>query len=220
MLKSHEKFYSANGKRLVMVVDDEMINRQILGEILSKDYEVVFACDGEEALEKIQDAKDMLSLILLDLRMPVISGMELLRILKADPELLSIPVIVITSDQESEVESLSIGAADFIPKPFPQQGVILARVRRSIELSEDRQIINATERDPLTGLYNKEFFYRYAEQFDQHHKDMEMDAIILDINHFHVINERYGKAYGDSVLRAIGEKVRAVVSNTGGIVCR
>ncbi len=220
MLKSHEKFYSANGKRLVMVVDDEMINRQILGEILSNDYEVVFACDGEEALNKIKDVKDMLSLILLDLRMPVISGMELLRILKSDPELLSIPVIVITSDQESEIESLSIGAADFIPKPFPQQGVILARVRRSIELSEDRQIINATERDPLTGLYNREYFYRYAEQFDQHHKDMEMDAIILDINHFHVINERYGKAYGDRVLRAIGEKVRAVVSDTGGIVCR
>ena len=220
MLKSHEKFYSANGKRLVMVVDDEMINRQILGEILSNDYEVVFACDGEEALKKIKEAKDTLSLILLDLRMPVMSGMELLGILKADPELLSIPVIVITSDQESEIESLSLGAADFIPKPFPQQGVILARVRRTIELSEDRQIINATERDPLTGLYNKEFFYRYAEQFDQHHKDMEMDAVILDINHFHVINERYGKAYGDRVLRAIGEKVRAVVSDTGGIVCR
>ena len=220
MLKSHEKFHSANGRRLVLVVDDEMINREILGNVLEKDYEVIFAENGQKARELILQHRLDLSLILLDLQMPVMSGMELLSILKADPQVQHIPVIVLTSDQEAEVLSLSAGASDFIPKPYPRAAVILARVLRTIELSEDRQIINSTERDQLTGLYNRDYFYRYAEQFDQHHQDMEMDAIVVDINHFHMINERFGMAYGDGVLRRIGEKAREMVQDTGGIVCR
>ncbi|MGI5874008.1 MAG: EAL domain-containing protein [Bacillota bacterium] len=222
MLKSHEKFHSANGKRLVLVVDDEAINREILGAILADDYEVIFADNGNEALDLIEKNRETLSLVLLDLMMPVMGGMEVLKQMKEapDPATRQIPVIVLTSEQNSEVESLSHGAIDFIPKPYPQPGVILARVRRTIELSEDRQIINSTERDPLTGLYNKEYFFRYAEQFDHHHRGMEMDAIVVDVNHFHLINERYGKTYGDAVLRRIGEKVREMVRDTGGIVCR
>ena len=220
MLKSHEKFHSTNGKRLILVADDEMINREILGHLLSQDYEVLYAEDGRQALDLIRMHRDTLSLVLLDLLMPVMSGMEVLTAVRRDPELSNIPVIVVTSDQSAEVESLGIGATDFISKPYPQPGVILARVLRTIELSEDREIIQSTERDPLTGLYNKEFFYRYAEQFDQHHKDLSMDAIIVDINHFRIINERYGKAYGDEVLRRIGERLREMVQESGGIVCR
>ena len=152
--------------------------------------------------------------------MPVMSGMEVLRQVKSDPDISQVPIIVITSDQSAEVESLDLKASDFIPKPYPQAGVILARILRTIELSEDREIIQSTERDPLTGLYNREYFYRYAEQFDQHHKDLDMDAIVVDVNHFHMINERFGTAYGDEVLRRIGEKVREMVRDTGGIVCR
>ncbi len=220
MLKSHEKFHSSNGKRQILVADDEWINREILGGILKNDYEILYAADGQETLECIRSYQTTLSLILLDLMMPGISGMEVLRQVKEDPALSRIPIIVMTSDQDAEIESLTIGAIDFIPKPYPQPGVILARVLRTIELSEDRQIIQSTERDPLTGLYNREYFYRYAEQFDQHHKDMPMDCIVVDVNHFHMINERFGTAYGDEVLRRIGEKVREMVSDTGGIVCR
>ena len=163
MLKSHEKFHSANGRRLILVADDEMINREILGHLLSSEYEVLFASDGRETLEIMRANSDTLSLVLLDLLMPVLSGMDVLRAAKADPALERIPVIVLTSDQSAEIESLGIGAIDFIPKPYPQPGVIMARVLRTIELSEDRQIIQSTERDPLTGLYNREYFYRYAE---------------------------------------------------------
>ena len=170
MLKSHEKFHSANGRRLILIVDDERINREMLGAVLSTDYELIFAENGREALEKIRANKDQLSLVLLDLLMPVMSGTEVLREIQADPELQKIPVIVLTSDQNAEIRSLEFGAIDFIPKPYPQPGVILARARRTIELSEDRDIIQSTERDPLTGLYNREYFYRYAEQFDQHHR--------------------------------------------------
>ena len=77
---------------------------------------------------------------------------------------------------------------DYIPKPYPQAEIILARILRAIELSEDRDIIQSTERDPLTGLYNREYFYRYAEQYDYHHPGKPMDAIVLDVCHFHIIN--------------------------------
>ena len=220
MLKSHEKFHSTNGKRQILVVDDEAINRELMGLTLENEYEVLYAENGQKALEIVQEEKDTLSLVLLDLMMPVMSGKEVLRAIKQNPETRLIPVIVLTADQKAEVESLNQGAADFIPKPYPEPGVILARILRTIELSEDRQIIQGTERDPLTGLYNREYFYRYAEQFDQFHKDLEMDAIVIDVNHFHMINERFGTAYGDEVLRHIGERVWEMVSDNGGIVCR
>ena len=220
MLKSHEKFHSVNGKRRILIVDDEIINREILSACLQSDYEVLCAADGAEALEKIRDNRETLSLVLLDLLMPVLSGIEVLKAVRTEPDLARIPIIVLTADQEAEVECLKLGASDFIPKPYPAVDVILARVLRTIELSEDRDIIQSTERDPLTGLYNKEYFYRYAEQYDQFHRETPMDAIVLDINHFHMINERYGKAYGDEVLRRIGQKVREMIADEGGIVCR
>ncbi|MBE6121114.1 MAG: EAL domain-containing protein [Erysipelotrichaceae bacterium] len=220
MFESHEKFHSSNGKRQILVVDDELINRELLSYALQENYEVFCAEDGKSALEMIREKKDVLSCVLLDLMMPVMSGQDLLKLIKSDPEIRHLPVIVMTADQNSEVECLNLGATDFIPKPYPNQGVILARLRRTIELSEDRQIIQVTERDSLTGLYNREYFYRYAEQYDQYHMDTPMDAVVIDVNHFHMINERYGRAYGDQVLKRIGEKVREIVREDGGIVCR
>lgn len=217
---NREKFQTDTNKRQILVVDDERVNREILGEFLKQDYDVLFAENGAEAMELVRSYQETLSLILLDLLMPVMDGKEVLDRVKADVDLAHIPVIVLTSDQKSEVECLGLGAIDFIPKPYPQVDVVLARVRRTIELSEDRLIIQVTERDTLTGLYTKEYFYRYAEQFDQRHKAIETDAILIDVDHFHMLNERYGKLYGDEVLRKIGEKVRETVWKSGGIVCR
>ena len=112
------------------------------------------------------------------------------------------------------------GASDFIQKPYPETGVIAARVHRTIELSEDRQIIQSTERDPKTGLYNPEFFVSYAEQCDQHHKETSTDAIVFDINHFSVLNERFGHAYADDVLKRMADKLRELTQDSGGIVTR
>ncbi|MBQ8995140.1 MAG: EAL domain-containing protein, partial [Oscillospiraceae bacterium] len=220
MLKTHEKFHSTNGKRQILIVDDELINRELLNLVLQDDFETLFATDGRSAIEMVRKNKDTLSLIFLDLLMPGMHGLDVIKILKNDQDLKDIPLIVMTADQEAEVTSLQLGASDFIPKPYPKKEVIITRVVRAIELSEDRDIIQSTERDHLTGLYNREYFYRYAEQFDQHHKGMSMDAIVVDVHHFHMINERYGKAYGDEVLRRIGEKVREMVRDAGGIVCR
>ena len=219
MFKAHEKFYSANGKRLILIADDETVNREMLGMMLEDEYEVLYAEDGLEALQSIRANAETLSLVLLDLMMPKMKGQEILQQKQSDEAIHQIPVIVLTADQDAEIESLELGAIDFIPKPYPSPGVIKARVRRTIELSEDRDIIQSTERDALTGLYNKEFFFRYAEQYDQFHKDTSMDAIVLDINHFRMINERYGRAYGDSVLRRIGNALRSMVDHLDGIAC-
>ena len=85
-------------------------------------------------------------------------------------------ILVVDDELINREESLQLGAIDFVPKPYPAVDVVLARVLRIIELSEDREIIQSTERDELTGLLNKEFFYRYAAQFDQHHPETETDA--------------------------------------------
>jgi len=220
MLKSHERFHSANGKRQILIADDEFINREMLRAVLQNEYELLFATNGKEALDIVRQNKDTLSLVLLDLMMPTMSGMEMLKEAKSDSEIAHIPIIVISADQDSEIECLTVGATDFIPKPYPQPGVILARILRTIELSEDRQIINSTERDALTGLYNREYFYRYAEQYDHHHKMMDMDAIVVDVDHFRMVNERFGTAFGDLVLQRIADALRDQVAGKGGIVCR
>ena len=220
MPDTHLKFHSTNGKRRILVIEDEPVNQELLKFMLAETYEVVLAGTGAEALAAVREQFDTLSLILLDLNLPDMHGLDVLRQLKADTSYARLPVIVMTADREAEVESLTIGAIDFIPKPYPQPRVVLARVLRTIELSEDRDIIRWTERDQLTGLYNREYFYRYAAQFDVYHKDLATDAIVIDINHFHMINDRYGKVYGDELLKRIGERIRDAVKEANGIVCR
>lgn len=207
-------------RRTILVVEDEAVNRGILEAILETDYKVILAEDGAQALLRLREHKDSLSLVLLDLIMPNLSGLEVLSRIRSVPDYRDIPIIVASGDQSKEIECLSLGASDFIQKPYPEPGVILARVRRTIELFEGRKIIESTERDHLTGLYNKEFFYSYAEQYDQHHPDVKMDAILLDINNFRIINERHGKDFADAVLRRVAEHIREIVHEAGGIVCR
>ncbi|MGX8720153.1 MAG: response regulator, partial [Eubacteriales bacterium] len=195
-------------KRRILIVEDEEINRSILGNILMEDYELLYASDGVEALEKIKVHKDELAIVLLDLQMPHLGGMEVLKVMKEEDELKDIPVIVVTADHTAEVDCLEIGAIDFIPKPYPSAEVIQARVTRCIELTEKRSIIQSTERDSLTGLFNLDYFMRFVRMYDQHYMDMPMDAIVLDVNRFRMLNERYGKQYGDSILARLGSRVR------------
>ena len=207
-------------KRLVLIVEDEFVNRELLRMYLENEYELIFAETGAEAVESIRAHLDTLSLVLLDLILPDMNGLEILRGVRKDIDLSRIPVIVLTSDKESEVESLNIGANDFISKPYPRFEIILARIRRCIELSENRDLIRWTERDHLTGLYNREYFYRYAEQYDLYHRNEPTDALVVDVCHFRLVNERFGKAFADDVLRRIGAELLAAVRETGGIVCR
>ena len=207
-------------KRLVLIVEDDFVNREILKANMQQEYEIICAETGREALDRIHEQSGTLSLILLDLNLPDMNGLDLLRELKKDMDLSKIPVIVLTADTESEVESLTSGASDFIPKPYPRQEIIMARARRCIELSENRDLIRWTERDHLTGLFNRDYFARYAEQYDHYHRRDPADALVLDISHFRMMNERFGKAYCDEVLRRIGAELFTFVKENGGIACR
>jgi len=206
-------------QKQVLIVEDESVNQLLLGNALRDQYGVLFAADGLEAMEQIRTVKNDLALVLLDLQMPRMGGLEVLRGIKDDPDLRRIPVIVLTADQEAEVECLKIGAMDFIPKPYPAWEIIRARVQKCIELSENRDTIQSTERESLTRLYNFDYFVRYVNMYDHHYWEMAMDAVVIDVNHFHMINERYGRSFGDRVLRQIGEIIRTYAREIGGIGC-
>ena len=206
--------------QLVLVVDDQELNRDALGVILEDDYEVIFAENGQEALEAIEAHIDDLSLILLDLMMPVMNGFEVLERVRGDEQMNHIPVIVLTADKSAELRALQMGAADFITKPFDLPEVILARVGRIIELSEGRKLISAAEHDRLTMLYNRNFFFEYANRLYQFHPDVHMDAIVMNIEQFHSVNDLNGRDFGDDVLRIIGNEIRAFLAETEGIASR
>ena len=215
-----ENFIDTNVlKRKVLIVDDEIINREILGNILAEHYEVSYAGNGEEAIEVLSDRSSRFSLILLDLLMPVMDGFELLNKIEADERLKNIPVIVMTSEKEAEVKSIKLGATDFITKPYDMPEVILARCERIIQLYEDNSIIKAAEKDDLTGLFTREFFVEYIHQIEIYNQDKALDAICLNIEHFHILNETHGRKIGDEVLKNTAS-ILMDIFNDGSIGCR
>ncbi len=207
-------------RRTILIVEDESINVEILSEILSDSYEIMSAENGKEGLEAVRESLTPISLILLDINMPIMGGLEFLRIIKADEEYKRIPVIVFTSEKDNELEALDLGASDFITKPYDYPEVIMARVRRSIELSEDRMIIQAAERDDLTDTYTRHVFSQYVSKIDQYRPDEKMDLIVLDINEFHLYNELYGYEAGNYALRSMADILKEVVRQNYGIVGR
>ena len=204
----------------ILVVDDQEINRDALGVILEDDYEVIYAENGKEALEQIRENGDELSLVMLDLIMPVMNGFEVLEVMKSDEKMKHIPVIVLTAEKSAELKALQMGAADFITKPFDMHEVILARVGRIIELSEGRHLISAAEHDKLTMLYSRNFFFEYANRLYTYHPELHLDAIVMNIEQFHSINDLNGRDFGDDVLRIIGNEIRAFLGETEGIASR
>ena len=163
---------------------------------------------------------DELSIVLLDLRMPVMNGMEVLEIVRNDERLRQIPIIVLTADKNAELQALQMGALDFITKPFDMREVIQARVSRIIELSEGRQLISAAEHDELTMLYNRNFFLEYANRLFHYHPEMHLDAIVINIEQFHSINALNGREFGNNVLRILGNEIRSFLTETDGIASR
>ncbi len=207
-------------RQLVLVVDDQEINRDALGITLEDDYDVIFACNGKEALEQIHAHEADLSIVLLDLMMPVMNGFEVLEHVQGDEQLKSIPIIVLTAEKSAELQALQMGAADFITKPFDMPEIILARLGRIIELSEGRQLISAAEHDRLTGLYSRSFFPEYARRLFRYHPELRMDAIVIDIEQFRSINDLHSRAVGNEVLRFVADEIKAFLRTTEGIACR
>ena len=215
-----EQTMAMQTQRRVLVVDDEAINREVLGTIIGEGCEVLYAENGRQALGMIRRNRDTLSLVMLDLYMPEMDGFTVLETMHNDPELSRIPVIVLTGEPSAELRSLELGAADFLTKPYDMPEIIRARVSRTVELSEGRNIIRAAEKDALTGLYSGSFFFEYAQQLERYHPDQDMDAVAINIDRFHLVNELYGRDFGDQALKLLGRAIKEFLSTTDGIGCR
>ena len=207
-------------KRRILIVDDEQVNSEILCNILRDIYEVDCVDNAKEALDRLSHPGAAYSLVLLDLLMPVMDGFEFLNHRNDDERLKRIPVIVMTSEKESEVRSLELGAADFIKKPYDMPEVIIARCRRIIELFEDKNLISHTERDSISGLYTRDYFFEYIRQIELWSNDIPRDALVFDVEQFHLVNEFCGRPFGDHLLAKIGETIRNELSPMNAIACR
>ncbi|MBQ3698251.1 MAG: EAL domain-containing protein [Spirochaetales bacterium] len=208
-----------NIRRTVLVVEDEFVNSQLLGFILSEEYNVLYAEDGRKALEVLKENVGSISMVLTDIKMPVMDGFELIREIRSDESFGMIPIMVLTSESTYEEKSLDLGAIDFLTKPYDMPSITKARVRRIIELSEGRNIIKATEKDYLTGLYAREFFFEYASRRETSGHG-GMDAVVIDLDRFHVINSLYGRGFGNSVLKAVATSLLPLLGEGDGIACR
>ena len=204
-------------KKTILVVDDEPINRDILSAILSDDFLVVEADDGKTALEILSHPEHPINLVLLDVFMPM-DGREVLKIRQQNPDLKKIPFIVCTSDKNIEEECFHLGVNDFVKKPYENPDIIIARIKRMIELYEDRSILKEVERDKLTNLFNHEFFVKYAQQFDNLFPGLNKDLLAVSINRFELIHELYGREFSNQILLAIANQLSVCISNCNGLV--
>ena len=146
-------------RKCILVVEDNEINRATLCGLLAAEYQILEAENGQEALDILKEKKEDISLILLDITMPVMDGYTFLSIVKKDADLSAIPVIVTTqSDSDAdEVAALTHGAEDFVTKPYKAE-ILLNRISSAIRFRETAAMINQVQYDRLTGLYNKTFF--------------------------------------------------------------
>ena len=204
--------------RKVLIVEDEFINQQILGNIIATHYQPLYASNGQEALAVLD--KEKVSLILLDLNMPVMDGFEFMKKMREIPSISSTPVIVLTAERDAEIQSLHLGAQDFIVKPYDMPEIILARVERSILLKEESDMIAKTARDPLTHLFTQTYFFEYIDEYKQLNPESDMDAVAIDIKHFGLINEMFSRKVGDRILVLLGETLKKFTERYEGIVSR
>lgn len=201
----------------ILVVDDNQVNRKILWKILSGTYEVIEAENGKEALEILEVGQQKISGIILDLLMPVMNGYELLKIISQDERLCNIPIIVATGDCEAqnEIHSLSLGAWDFVLKPYNEK-VIKFRLKNAIlrsEMSIFNQLKYMSEYDELTGIYNKKMFCKMTGELINYVKDGKFTLIRFDVDRFKLINSFFGQEQGDVLLKYIASKLKKICKN-------
>lgn len=203
----------------ILVVDDSRTQLDWLVRVLEREgYDVCSAADGKEAIRKVR--ADPPDLVLLDMILPDLDGLEVLRIVKARPEDQFIPVIILSvkSDLDSKVAGLRIGADDFLAKPFAE-AEILARAGAMLRIKSLQDQLREAKRllqeqsltDPLTGLRNRRCFdERFQEEFRRAQRYSDpVSLIMLDLDHFKNVNDQWGHPMGDLVLRETAGLLRA-----------
>lgn len=196
----------------VLIVDDEPMSRMLLESIL----ESVFTCatveSGEEAISYCEAS--LPDLVLLDMNMPDIDGLDVCTALKASPETKHIPVIFVTStmDIESENACWEVGASDFVMKPV-NASTLTHRIKTHLQNKLRTEFLEMmTFHDQLTGLYNRMYLTKEIPLLiKQVARDKgTVGAIMIDIDYFKLFNDTYGHLEGDICL----QKVAQIVSDT------
>jgi diguanylate cyclase (GGDEF)-like protein len=202
----------------ILVVDDHEDNIELLrARLEARGYEVESAADGLEALDRVcARAPD---LILLDVMMPKLDGIEVARRIKADATLPFIPIIMQTALEttEDKVEGLDAGADDYITKPldFAELEARIKSLLRIKALQEELARANESLRrmsqtDGLTGVDNRRHIEeRLTEMFEHAARLNEPLAVVMcDVDHFKSVNDTHGHQAGDAVLRQLAEVLR------------
>lgn len=199
-------------KRKILVVEDNDINRDILSSILSDNYIVVEAVNGQEGMDIIQKDPTEFSLIILDIQMPVMNGFEFLEIYKEHDQLKQIPIIVTTSEKAEEEKCLVLGASDFVSKPYNPR-IILRRVEALIRLRESTLALQETKNELISGLFNEEYFIYYSEMALSKFLDIHYNFILIQIEDVAYIKHVYGKENINNLFRFIGKSLKGINNN-------
>ncbi len=203
----------------ILVVDDSRTQLEWLVQVLEREgYDVRTAADGKDAIRKVNSEPP--DLVLLDMILPDMDGLEVLRFVKARREEQFIPVIILSvkSDLDSKVTGLRIGADDFLAKPFAE-AEILARCGAMLRIKNLQDQLRRTQQklaeqaitDELTGLKNRRAFdERLQEEFRRAQRYSDpVSLIMIDLDHFKRVNDRYGHPFGDVVLAGAAQQIRS-----------
>lgn len=214
--------------RRILVADDEPINRALIQRRLERaGYTVFVAENGREAVSAA--TTNLPDLIILDVMMPLMDGLEACRLIKNEEATRDIPVIFLSARDETDVKvsGLALGANDYISKPFKAEE-LLARVEVALRLKRERDQLHssaeearataevAQERamtDALTGLLN-----RYGLQRVLSHEHAEarryaraLSCLMVDLDNFKTINDTFGHMAGDALLRRVAAILSEIV---------
>ena len=215
-----------NQNHEVLIVDDSLVFRNELQKMIKTlFFKVYTVANGEEALGILQVHPDI-KIVLTDYFMPVMDGLELTKTIRKTYSKNELSIITISSNQDAEITALFLknGANDYIYKPFSKEE-LTCRINNTIEALENiQQITNNANRDFLTGLYNRRYFFKDAENyFNMARQEEELFAIaMIDIDHFKKVNDTYGHDMGDKEIVHLSQiltsmcDAKDIVSRFGG----
>ncbi|MCW8092412.1 diguanylate cyclase [Alteromonas sp. ASW11-130] len=206
----------------VFIVDDDAITLEMLMHNLSNDY-LVFGCsEPKDAIRQIKEAQP--DLIMLDMEMPDLNGIELCRQIKATKQLESLPVVFLTGhdDQETQLKCWEAGCVDFVPKPiiFPTLKYRL-QTHIKLKLITDR-LSTLAMLDGLTNVFNRRYLENYLNEQDRHAtRDYQVFTLMmLDIDYFKHYNDTYGHQQGDECLRQVAQTLSKIATRSTDFVAR
>ena len=198
-------------KPTILIVDDVSTNIIVLTAVLKNDYKIEVATSGQQCLD-IAAEKDVIDLILLDIGMPEMDGIETCRQLKNSKYTADIPVIFVTARDgvSDEKEGFQIGAVDYITKPI-NPTIVSARVKTHITIKQQRdELTRMATHDQLTGLHNRHYLVGVADQkiSQSRRHQTDLSLLMMDIDHFKNINDSHGHHKGDLVLKEVSRFLR------------